>query len=164
MFESLKGMFGGKSKKQIIIGAPVEGKAVSIKEVNDPTFADEILGKGMAIIPSKGRIVAPVDGTIGIMFDTKHAVSITSKEGTEILVHVGLDTVNLKGEFYTGYVQAEQEVKKGDLLIEFDIEKVKAAGYDVITPVIICNSPDYAEFEAIVGKDVAETEDVIKLS
>ena len=99
MFSSLKKIFGGSDEtgREKIL-SPVEGEAVPLSQVNDPTFSQEILGKGVAIIPAKGRVVAPADGVLTVMFETKHAVSITTNRGAEIIVHVGLDTVNLKGE------------------------------------------------------------------
>ncbi len=159
---SLKKMFGGKDDKKVIL-APVEGKAVSLKEVNDPTFSQEILGKGVAVIPSKGRVVAPADGVVSVFFETKHAVSITADNGAEIIVHVGLDTVNLKGEHYTAYKKQGDKVKAGELLLEFDMEAIKAAGYDVITPVIICNTPDYPNMVCHTGMDVKELDPIIEL-
>ena len=115
MFSSLKKMFGGKEEKKTVL-APAAGKAVSLKEVNDPTFSQEILGKGVAIIPSEGKIVAPADGTISVFFETKHAVSISAENGAEIIVHVGLDTVNLKGEHFTAHKQQGDKVKAGEIL------------------------------------------------
>lgn len=164
MFKSLKGIFGGKSEQAYTVGAPAKGKAVPLSEVNDPTFADGLLGKGAAVIPSEGKIYAPVDGTVGMMFETKHAVSLTTEYGAEILVHVGLDTVELKGKYYEGHVKAGDQVKAGDLLISFDIDQVKAAGYDVITPVLICNTDDYAAVEGVTGSDVAPGDTIIKIT
>ena len=162
MFEKLKKAMG-MSPKEFEIGAPVEGKAVPVSQVSDPTFGEEILGKGIAIIPSEGKIVSPVDGTVETMFETGHAVSIHSTDGTDILVHVGLDTIELKGKFYTIHKQTGEPVKKGDLLIEFDLEGIKAAGYDVITPVIICNSDEY-NFTPHVGSNVKPLDTVITLT
>lgn len=162
MFSSLKKMFGGKEEKKTVL-APATGKAVSLKEVNDPTFSQEILGKGVAIIPSEGKIVAPADGTISVFFETKHAVSISAENGAEIIVHVGLDTVNLKGEHFTAHKQQGDKVKAGELLLEFDMEAIKAAGYDVITPVIICNTPDFPDMVCHTGQDVKELDTIIEL-
>ena len=148
-------MFGGLFKKKdnkMILGAPVKGKAVPLSEVNDPTFAEEMLGKGMAVIPAEGKIYAPADGEIGMVFDTLHAVSLVSEEGTEILIHVGLDT---------GHVKAGDKVKKGDLLLEVDLDKVKAAGYDTITPMLVCNTMDYASVEGVTGKEVEAGDDAV---
>lgn len=147
-------MFGifKKKEEKLLIGSPVRGEAVSIREVSDPTFGEEILGKGVAIKPADGRIYAPVDGEITLLFDTLHALSLTSGEGVEILVHVGLDTVALKGQHFTAHVATGEKVKKGTLLLTVDLEQVKAAGYDVITPMIICNTDDYSAVEAVVGE------------
>lgn len=158
-------MFGFlKKQEKIAIKSPAKGKAVPITAVNDPTFADEILGRGVAVIPEDGHIYAPVDGTITLLFDTLHAVSITSKEGAEVLVHVGLDTVSLKGEHFTAHVKNGDAVKTGDLLLTVDLEAVKAAGFDVITPVIICNSDDYEQVEAVTGNPIDNADTVLLLT
>lgn len=163
MLGLLKEKLGFGKKAGEVIGAPLEGKAVAISEVSDPTFGQEILGKGMAIIPSVGKLVAPVDGTVEMVFDTKHAISMSTDSGIEILIHVGLDTVSLKGEPFTAYVEAGQKVKAGDLMLEFDIEAIKAAGLETITPVIICNTHDYKEITAHVGKTVNTLDEVLTL-
>ncbi len=165
MFGSLKEKLGfGKKAAGEVLGAPVEGKAVALSQVSDPTFGQEILGKGMAVIPTVGRAVAPVDGTVDMVFDTKHAVSMTSDSGIEILIHIGLDTVSLGGAPFTTHVEAGQKVKAGDLLVEFDIDAIKAAGLETITPMIICNTPDYAEITADVDKDVKVLDKVLTLA
>lgn len=163
MFGSLKGKFGFGKKAGEVVAAPVQGKAVAISEVSDPTFGQEILGKGVAIIPSVGRVVAPVDGVIEMGFDTKHAVSMVSDSGIQILVHVGLDTVTLKGEPFKAYVEAGQKVKTGDLLLEFDIAAIQAAGLETITPMVICNTDDYKEIKTSVDKDVVTGDTVLTL-
>ena len=150
-------------KKLDEIGAPVAGEAVASGEVNDPTFAEEMLGKGMAIRPSVGRVVAPCDATVDMMFETGHAVSLTTENGVEMLIHVGIDTVNLQGKHYTVHCKAGDKVKKGQLLIEFDKDAIAAEGYDTVTPVVICNSDDFATFETVTGKTVAEGDTVIRL-
>lgn len=164
MFESLKKIFGGSGEtgKEKVL-SPVEGTAVPLSEVNDPTFSQEILGKGVAIIPAKGRVVAPADGVLTVMFETKHAVSITTQGGAEIIVHVGLDTVNLNGEHYTAYKKQGDKVKAGELLLEFDMAAIKEAGYEVITPVIICNTPNYPDMVCHTGMQVKELEPIIEL-
>lgn len=142
MFGKLKGMFGGSAG--IEIACPVAGTVVPLSEVPDPTFAQEILGKGAAVIPSEGRVVAPADGTVDVMFDTGHAVSMTTADGVELLIHVGIDTVKLNGEHYKACCKAGDKVAKGQTLIEFDPEAIKAAGYETVTPVIVCNTDAYA--------------------
>lgn len=147
----------------IVVSAPVSGMIVPLTDVADPTFAQGILGQGAAIIPSEGRIVAPADGTIDVMFDTGHAVSMTTADGTEVLIHVGLDTVQLKGEHYKACCKMGDQVKKGDLLIEFDPEAVRAAGYDVVTPVIICNSDGYSAIKAAPTGEILAGDTLLKL-
>ena len=159
-------MFNFFKKKQdntFFLGAPVKGKAVDLKEVNDPTFSTGMLGQGVAIIPSEGKIYAPADGEIAMVFDTLHAVSMTADNGVEILVHVGLDTVELKGEGFEGHVKAGDKVKKGDLLLTVYLDAVKEAGYDTITPMLVCNTDDYAAVEGIFGKDVMPKDDVVSI-
>lgn len=156
-----KKLFG---KKTDDIAAPLKGTAVSIKEVNDPTFSEEILGKGIAIRPSEGKVFAPCDATVDMMFETGHAVSLVADFGAEILIHVGLDTVNLKGKHYTIHANAGDKVTAGQLLIEFDKDAIIAEGYDVITPVIICNSGDYGTFNVHVGAEVEPGDVVIELA
>ncbi|MFV0343433.1 MAG: glucose PTS transporter subunit IIA [Anaerocolumna sp.] len=143
--------------------APIKGWVCTLEEVNDPVFSEKIMGDGVAIKPLEGKVVAPVDGVVGTVIDTKHAIGIVSNQGTEILIHVGLDTVNLKGAFYESFVQAGDEVKAGDLLITFDMEKIKAKGYDVITPVIICNPSEYSEIKYLEGKMVEQLDVVLVL-
>ena len=143
------GLFKKKKDKAHVLGAPAKGKAVSLKEVSDPTFSEGILGDGVAVIPSEGKIYAPADGTIGMVFDTLHAISLTTDFGAEVLIHVG------------GHVKAGDTVKKGDLLLTVDLEKVKATGYDIITPMLICNTADYAAVTAQADKEVNAGDDVL---
>lgn len=150
MFGKLKSKLSG-ARPDILVPAPLAGEAVPLSMVSDPTFGQEILGKGVAIRPSDGRVIAPVDATVGTMFETGHAVSLTSKEGVEILIHVGLDTVVLKGQHYTACVKTGDTVKAGDVLIEFDKDAIAAAGYDTITPIVICNTAEYADVKSESG-------------
>lgn len=156
-------MFGFFKNKGTMLGAPVNGKAVPISQVSDPTFGEEILGKGVAIIPTDGKVYAPVDGEISMMFDTLHAFSMTSTDGIEILVHIGLDTVSLKGEPFKAHVEAGATVKKGDLVLTADLDAIKSAGLDTITPIIICNTDDYLKVEGFTGKEVQHGDDILKV-
>ena len=113
MFQSLKKMFGGK-KEPVEVLSPVTGKVVALSEVADPTFAQEILGKGVAVIPSEGEFRAPISGEVTVMFETGHAVSIKGDNGAEIIVHIGLDTVQLKGQYFTTHVKQGDRVQAGD--------------------------------------------------
>ena len=161
MLKKWKDIFS--KKDEIIIQSPVQGEACEITQVNDATFRDKLLGEGIAIKPSTGRVVAPVNGMIAILFETKHACTIVSDQGTEILIHIGLDTVNLKGKYYKAYVKDGDKVKAGDLILEFDMDKIKEAGYDLITPVVICNSADYSKIQTFSGNQVQELEPIMSL-
>ena len=159
------GLFDFLKKKEAgeVIGAPIEGEAVVSAEISDPTFGEELLGKGLAIKPAVGKVYAPADGTIGMVFDTKHAISMTTEGGAELLIHVGLDTVTLNGAPFTVHVAADDKVKKGDLMAEFDMDAIKAAGLETITPVIVCNSDDFKEVERFTGKAVKPGEEIMRL-
>ena len=153
----------GKRKKTIQILAPLEGEVIPVTAVNDPVFGQELLGKGVAIRPTSGRVVSPVNGTLIQVFKTGHAVTLSSDDGAEILIHIGLDTVELEGKHYSPCAEDGQEVKVGDMLIEFDLESIAAAGFDTVTPVVICNSGDFAQVEGVTGKTVQESEEIIRL-
>ena len=144
--------------------APMNGKAVPITEVPDPTFAECLLGNGIAIIPTDGKVCSPVDGTVETMFDTGHAVCLKSTTGVEILIHVGLETVGLNGAPFTIHCSNGDKVRKGQLLLEADLNAIKAAGLPVITPVLVCNTDDYPTFETVVGKDVTNDDIVISVA
>ena len=144
--------------------APMAGAAVPVTEVPDPTFAEGLLGDGIAIIPTDGKVYAPCDATVEMMFTTGHAVSLTTETGAEILIHVGLETVGLEGKPFTIHAANGDKVKKGQLLIEVDLEAVKAAGLPTITPMLICNTDDYPTFNTFVGKDVTNGDVVIALA
>ena len=118
---------------------------VPLTQVNDEAFASEAMGKGIAIIPSEGKVYSPVTGKVAMLFGTKHAIGLVSETGVEVLIHVGIDTVKLNGQHFKSYVESNQEVKQGDLLLEFDLEAIQAAGYETITPIIITNTAQYLE-------------------
>jgi PTS system beta-glucosides-specific IIC component len=123
-----------------------------------------MLGNGIAIEPAEGKVYAPCDATVDMMFTTGHAVSLVADCGAEILIHVGLETVGLEGKPFTIHAANGDKVKKGQLLIEVDLEAVKAAGLPTITPMLICNTDDYSTFNTFVGKDVTNGDVVIALA
>lgn len=125
--------------------SPLKGQAIPLSQVKDETFAGEVLGKGAAVVPEEGKVYAPFDGTVDTVFETKHAVGLTSRDGVEILIHVGLNTVELNGKFYETHVKEGDMVKAGQLLTSFSMEDIRKAGYDITTPVIVTNSDDYEE-------------------
>lgn len=142
--------------------APVAGEVKALSEVNDPTFAQEIMGKGVAIVPSQNQIVSPVKGKVSLVFGTKHAIGLQSDDGAEILIHVGLDTVKLDGKYFNALVEANQEVEVGTPLLEVDFKEVAAAGFDITTPIIITNTAQYQEVLALTDGQVTAGEVLVK--
>jgi PTS system beta-glucosides-specific IIC component len=146
------------------IYAPMAGRTVPVTEVPDPTFAEGLLGDGIAIIPTDGKVYAPCNATVGTMFDTGHAISLEADSGAEILIHVGLETVGLGGKCFRTHVVDGQKVKKGQLLFEADLEGIKAAGLPVITPVLVCNSDEFVPTEKVEGNEVAVGDRIITIA
>lgn len=144
------------------IYAPVNGVAHPLSDVNDPTFGEGIMGKGGAIMPIDGHFVSPIEGTVSMVFNTKHAIGLQAKDGTEILIHIGLDTVKLDGKYFEVHVKAGDQVSVGTPLVDVEIDKIKAEGYDIITPVIITNTMDYGEVISIEEGSINATEMFIK--
>ena len=129
--------------EKIQILSPATGTVKDITEVPDKTFSDKILGDGAAVIPEEGKIFAPADGTVVNIMDTKHGIMFQTAQGVELLIHIGLETVNLNGKYFTSHVENGAQVKAGDLLVEFDLDAIKKEGYDPITPVVVTNGDDY---------------------
>lgn len=146
------------------IYAPMNGKAVPITDVPDSTFAECLLGNGIAIVPSDGKVYSPVDGTVETMFITGHAVCLKSNTGVEILIHMGLETVNLRGEPFTIHCKDGDTVKKGQLLLEADLDAILAAGHPIISPVLVCNNSDYSTFETVTGQNVTNDDIIISVA
>lgn len=149
--------------KTITLYSHMNGTAVKLEDVEDDVFSQKILGEGAAVEPSEGKLYAPCDGKIDSVFDTKHAVNMVSDDGVEILLHIGIDTVKLGGQYFEAHVSDGQEVKKGDLLISFDMDKIKAAGYKVTTPLIIGNTDDYASVEPVAQNSVSAGDMILKI-
>ena len=152
-----------KTLEDVVVGAHMNGIAMKMSAVADEAFASGALGEGVAIEPSEGKLYAPVDATIEAVFDSKHAISLTTEKGAEILLHIGIDTIKLGGKHFTPHVEEGQKVRKGDLLISFDMEAIKAAGYPLTTPMAVCNSEDYASVKALVTGPVKVGEDILKI-
>jgi len=137
----LKKLFGKKGKiQEETLFAPLQGTVVKIEDVPDPVFAEKMMGDGIAIDPSDGEVVSPVSGEIVQVFPTKHAIGIKSEAGLEVLVHIGLDTVQMNGEGFTSHVSVGDKVQVGTKLVTFDLELVKEKAKSTITPIIITNS------------------------
>lgn len=146
-----------------VIYSPLAGEAIPMSEVPDDTFAAEVLGKGMAVIPSEGKVVAPCAGEVTALFDTKHAVGLTTVDGVQLLIHVGVNTVELEGRYYEAHVAQGDKVKPGQLLLTFDISKIQAAGYNVTTPVIIANTDEYKSVTGLKTGAVLRMEPLVKV-
>lgn len=146
------------------ISAPVKGQTVALSTVNDPVFSSEMMGKGIAIVPESDEVYAPVDGTLTVVYDTKHAYGIESADGAEILIHIGIDTVNLAGEHFTTAKQNGDTVKKGDLLGTFDRAAIKKAGYDDTVMVIVTNTANYGGVAAVGQSAVNHGEEILEIT
>ncbi|MEK1350695.1 PTS beta-glucoside transporter subunit IIBCA [Limosilactobacillus fermentum] len=151
----------GEAAKTETLGAPVSGTAEDLSQVNDEVFSQKMMGDGAAIVPSDGTIVAPADGEITVAYATKHAYGLTSTDGAEILIHIGLDTVNLKGDHFTSNVAQGQKVKKGDVLGTVDLDAIKAAGYDTTTMIVITNTANYSAVKQLADGTVQAGDDLI---
>ena len=157
-----------KEKSDIIqnvkeeLKAPIEGEVVSLDEVKDEIFSKRLMGNGFAIIPDKGELYAPVDGTIEMVYETKHSLAMKTENGTEILFHIGIDTVNLNGKYFDTKVSVGNHVKQGELLLTFDLDKIVEEGFDPVTVVIITNRPD-SKFEIREKEKVNKTDSVLKI-
>lgn len=143
------------------IYAPIKGTVIPMKEIPDETFAAGVLGQGVGIVPAIGEAVAPFDGTVSVLFGTHHAIGLTSPEGVEILIHIGINTVELDGKCYTAHIAEGDTVKAGQPLVSFDIDGIKKAGYDVTTAVLISNTDDYQEVKAEKLGNVEKLEKII---
>lgn len=147
-------------KKNSVVYAPITGTLIPLEQVKDVVFSSGTMGKGIAIDPEDGVVVAPFDGTVTALYPTKHAVGITSEDGVECIIHVGVDTANLQGKHFEVKVQENQKVKAGDVLLEVDLAAVLKEGYSLVTPVLVTNSGDYLdvlpnETEGMIAKSEA---------
>ncbi|UFK39021.1 beta-glucoside-specific PTS transporter subunit IIABC [Pectobacterium parvum] len=146
------------------LGSPAKGELISLEEVNDKVFSSGIVGQGVAILPQEGRIYSPVDGVIASTFASGHAVGILSQGGAEILIHVGINTVQLEGQHYQMHVAEGDKVQKGQLLLEFDLEAIQKAGYDTVTPMVVTNADEYHLFSPGSTRQLVVGETVIALA
>ena len=146
-----------------VIASPLKGEVIELSKIDDEAFSTGVLGQGVAIIPAEGKLVAPVDGVVYSLFPTGHAIGLLTDFGAELLIHIGMDTVKLEGKFFHQKVNQGDKVKKGQTLIEFDIDEIKKAGYSVTTPVVITNYDDYTDVVFETGKIVEVGQDLITL-
>ncbi len=150
------------SGETVEIASPVEGKAYPLNEVPDEVFASGALGQGIAVLPSKGEVTAPADCTVSVLYPTLHAMGLKLQDGTELLIHIGMDTVAMNGEGFEKHVNEGDQVKKGTLLVTFDMDKIKAAGHDTTVSVIISNTGDFAQVTGIPAEHADKNQVVIR--
>ncbi len=148
---------------KITISSPIKGEILPLNKVNDETFASEMMGKGVAINPKEGKVVSPINGKVQMLFKTKHAIGLKSDDGAEILIHIGMDTVQLEGKHFTAHVKDGDTVKIGDTLVEFDMEAIKNEGYELVTPIIVTNTMDYLEVIASEKKEANLGDTIISI-
>lgn len=141
--------------------SPIAGDVIPLSDVNDQTFATGLLGQGVAIKPTSGRVITPSDAKIEAIFPTGHAVALNTVDGLDVLIHVGLDTVQLEGKHFTVHAQVGDTVSKGDVLIEFDRQAIESEGYDVTVPILVCNSVEFSSIKGPIGEHVEEMEQLI---
>lgn len=153
-----------EEKEEKEIESPLAGTVIPLSEVHDEVFASEMMGKGCAVIPEEGKVYAPFDGKVVGLLDSHHAVGMESTDGVEVLIHVGMDTVKLNGRCFTIHVEEGEQVKKGQLLLEFDIPGIKEAGYEVTTPIIITNSDEFNDVETKAEGKVTVGTKLLELS
>ena len=149
--------------KDSVLGSHMTGHMMLMNEVPDDGFASRGMGDGVAVDPSVGELHAPADGTITLVFPTKHAIGMVTEDGTELLMHIGIDTVKLNGEHFDVKVAQDQKVKKGDLLVTFDIPAIKKAGYPVVTPLIVTNTTAYKAIRPLKTGDVKAGDDLFEV-
>lgn len=143
---------------------PIKGKRVPISRVPDPVFSEKMMGDGVAIYPESNEVVAPISGTLVTVFPTSHAFGIEGDNGEEILIHIGINTVELEGKHFNLHVKQGDRVNVGDLLVTVDFDKIKEAGYEIVTPIIVLNTSAYDSVVDIASDDVQQLEPILKLS
>jgi PTS system beta-glucosides-specific IIC component len=145
------------------IASPLDGEVKDLFQVNDEVFSQELAGKGVAIVPSNNQVVSPVNGTVSMVFPTKHAIGVTSDNGVELLIHIGIDTVKLEGKYFEAFVKVGDEVKKGDVLVKFDKEAIEKEGYDLTTMFTVSNTADYNDVLPTKTGKVKSGEEIINI-
>lgn len=160
MFSSLFQSLGLRTRSNVLL-SPLAGRVIPLSDVHDQLFAKGLLGQGVAIEPTGGKVVAPSDSKVEAIFPTGHAVALHTNDGLDVLIHVGLDTVKLEGRHFSVHASVGDTVKRGDVLIEFDRAAIASEGYDVTAPILICNSVEFASIKGRVGETVAELNPLI---
>ena len=152
-----------KNGKKTILSAHLNGSITALEDVEDEAFSEKVLGDGIAIEPAEGKLYSPCVGKVDMVFDTKHAINLISDDGCEILLHIGIDTVKLMGKHFKAHVTDGQRIRKGDLLITFNINEIRRAGFKTTTPMIVCNSDEYEKFNILSTGTVSAGDDILEL-
>ncbi len=160
VFDRILKSFGIHGKSGELL-APIAGKVIPLSEVNEPMFASGSLGEGVAIEPTGSKVVAPSDAKVKAVFPTGHAVALHTNDGLDVLIHVGLETYKLDGRHFKVHASEGDEVKQGDVLIEFDAEALRDEGYDITAPILICNAVEFSSIKGNVGDTVSELDTII---
>jgi len=153
----------GFGKKSIVVAAPMDGAVVPVSKVNDPVFSGDVLGRGIAVKPESNRVSAPGKATVSRMFETGHAVSLLTDSGVELLIHIGVDTVNLKGRHYNIRKNSGESVNTGDVLMEFDAAGISADGFDTTTSIVVCNPDDFSDISFAPEGHIREGDPLITI-
>ena len=157
-------MFGFGKKRIVVIASPMNGDVVPVSKINDPVFSEDVLGRGTAVRPGSDHVSAPCKATIIQMFETGHAVNLLTDSGVELLIHVGIDTVKLKGRHYAIHKNSGESVNAGDILMELDAACINAAGFDTVTPIVVCNPDDFSDISFAPEGPIKEGEPLITIT
>lgn len=163
MFDGLFGSLNLGARHGVTVGSPVAGETVLLAKVNDPTFSAGLLGEGVAVEPTSDRVIAPADAEVQAIFPTGHAVALRTVEGVDLLIHVGLNTVQLGGRYFRVLASQGDRVSRGDVLIEFDRAAIVAAGYDIVVPVLVRNAVEFKSVRPCCGSRVGELGPLIEV-
>ncbi|WP_339834743.1 beta-glucoside-specific PTS transporter subunit IIABC [Paenibacillus sp. FSL R7-0272] len=162
--QSEKSILNDTSSSDMLIVSPMTGEIKPISEVEDQAFAQELMGKGIAIVPTEGKVYAPFDGVVEALYRTKHAIGLKANNGVEILIHIGVDTVSLKGKYFNAHIKQGETIQAGDLLVEFDPDGIRSAGYNTITSIVVTNMQQYGDVLTTASSGpIRESEALIKL-
>jgi len=153
----------GLGKKRVIIASPMDGAVVSVSKVMDPVFSADVLGRGIAVKPESGQVRAPGKATVSQMFETGHAVTLVMDNGAELLIHIGIDTVKLKGRYFRICKNSGESVNTGDVLMEFDADGIRAEGFDTVTPIVVCNPDCFSDISFASEGPIREGEPLITI-
>ena len=157
-------MFFKSKNDNTVLKSPIKGQIIKLENMKDQAFASGILGQGVGIWPTEGKVFSPINGTVTMIFPTSHAVSIRTDSGVTLLIHIGMDTVQLDGKFYKSHVKDGQRVKEGQLLIEFDLNGITNAGFNLETPIVVTNSDEFSNITVCEKDNIEVGEDLLIIS